>query len=130
MTGSQGMLDAFEGVGWGALLIGADGRVISLNGKARRHVGRAITIAQGDIAATDRTASAVLKRRVTAILSAAAVPLEGVLLPCQGSHPVMAYVISVAGAVGGSQREAKAIVVLIEADKKAAQQKRLCDGRG
>src|SRR5262245_31669719 len=39
MTRAEGMLDAFQRVGWGALLIDADGRVISLNDEARRHVG-------------------------------------------------------------------------------------------
>src|SRR5437762_658379 len=100
MAWAEGMLDAFERVGWGALLIGADGRVISLNGEARRHVGSAITIAQGQIAATHRTANAELKHRIAATVSADNGPLlaprGGVLLPRPDGRPVMAYVISAA----------------------------------
>ncbi|MFL5047022.1 MAG: helix-turn-helix transcriptional regulator [Xanthobacteraceae bacterium] len=116
------MLDAFERVGWGALLIAADGRVISLNGEARRHVGSAITIAQGQIAATHRTANAELKHRIAATVSADNGPLlvqqGGVLLPRPDGRPVMAYVISVAEPAG-SPDQAKAIVVLIDSDKQS-----------
>jgi hypothetical protein len=70
MVWTEGMLDAFERVGWGALLIGADGRVINLNGEARRHVGSEITLAQGQIAATHRTSNAELKHRIAETLSA------------------------------------------------------------
>src|SRR5215216_5828094 len=106
MAWAEGMLDAFERVGWGALLIGADGRVISLNGEARRHIGGEITIVKGQIAATHRTANAELKHRIAAILSGDNGPLlaprGGVLLPRPHGHPMMAYVISVAEPGGGS----------------------------
>jgi hypothetical protein len=58
MTRAEGMLDAFDRVGWGALLIGAQGRVISFNTEAGWHVGSVITIVQGQIAATHRRANA------------------------------------------------------------------------
>jgi hypothetical protein len=60
MVWGEGMLDAFERVGWGGLLIDADGCVIGLNGEARRHVGREIALIQGQIAATHRPANAEL----------------------------------------------------------------------
>jgi len=112
------MLDAFEHVGWGALLIDAAGRVISLNDEARRHVGSEIKIAQGRIAGTHRTANAELKHRIAATLSADNESLlamrGGVLLPGPDGRPVMAYVISFAEPGGGSPQQAKAIVVLID----------------
>jgi hypothetical protein len=46
----------------------ARGASVSLNGEAGRHVGSEITIAQGQIAATHRTANAELKHRIAAIL--------------------------------------------------------------
>jgi DNA-binding CsgD family transcriptional regulator len=120
---AEGMLDAFERVGWGALLIGADGCVISLNDEARRHVGSEITLAQGQIAATHRTANAELKHRIAATLSADNGPLPatrgGVLLPRRDGRPVMAYVISIAEPGGGSPPQAKAILVLIDSDKQS-----------
>src|SRR4051812_13323139 len=88
------MLDAFERAGWGALLVGADGRVISLNDEAGRHVGSEITIVQGQIAAANRTANTELKHRIGAILSAVPATRGGVLLPRPDGRPVMACVIS------------------------------------
>src|SRR5262245_12140296 len=79
MAWTEGMLDAFDRVGWGALLIGAQGRVISLNTEAGRHVGSVIAIVQGQIAATHRGANAELKHRLAAIAGKG--PLGGVLLP-------------------------------------------------
>jgi hypothetical protein len=121
MVWAEGMLDAFERVGWGALLIGEDGRVINLNPEALRHVGSEITLAQGQIAATHRTANAELKHRIAATLSEDNWPLltprGGVLLPRPDGRPVMAYVISIAEPGGGSLPQAKAIVVLIDSDK-------------
>src|SRR5262245_1673758 len=119
MTWAEGMLVAFDRVGWGALLIGSNGRIISLNGEARRHVGGAITIAQGQIAATDRRANAELKHRLAATLSAGKGPLGGVLLPRQDGHPVMAYVMPVAEPGGDSPQEDKIIVVLIDPSKQS-----------
>src|SRR5262245_61725532 len=117
MIWAEGMLDAFDRVGWGALLIGAQGRVISLNTEAGRHVGSEITISQGQISATHRTANAELKHRLAAILSAGKGPLEGVLLRRPDGHPVMAYVMSVPG--GDSPQQNKAIVVLIDSSKQS-----------
>ena len=119
MIWAEGMLDAFERVGWGALLIGAQGRLISLNTEAGRHVGCAITISHGHIGATHRTANAELKHRIAAILSGDKVPLGGVLMPRPDGHPVMAYVMSVAEPGGGSPQEDKAIVVLIDSSKQS-----------
>jgi DNA-binding CsgD family transcriptional regulator len=118
MTRAEGMLDAFEHVGWGALLIDVDCRVIGLNDEARRHVGSKIKIAQGRIAATHRIANAELKHRIAATLSAdnGSLPAMrgGVLLPSPEGRPVMAYVISFTEPGGGSPQHAKAIVVLID----------------
>src|SRR5262245_21437735 len=120
MTWAEGMLDAFEHVAWGALLIGADGRVIGLNDEARRHVGSGIKIAQGRIVATHRTANVELEHRIAATLSADNGTLlamqGGVLLPRPDGRPVMAYVTPVAEPGGGSQ-QATAVVVLIDSAK-------------
>src|SRR5438270_9131353 len=101
MAWAEGMLDAFQCVGWGGLLISADGCVISLNQEARRHLGNGIILAQGRIAATDRSANPELQRVLAAALSAvqdpSLPPREGVALPCAGGHPIMAYAIPVAG---------------------------------
>src|SRR5262245_516202 len=125
MVWGEGVLDAFECVGWGALLIDADGCVIDLNSEAQRHVGNGIALAQGRVAATHRPANAELQRLIAAILSAGSGPSltrrGGVLLPRPGGRPVMAYVISIAGSDGDTPTRAKAMMVLIDSDKKGDQ---------
>jgi DNA-binding CsgD family transcriptional regulator len=103
-------------------LIGADGCVIGLNGAARRHVGREITLIQGRIAATHGPAVAELRRLIAGALSAENepphTPREGaILLPRAYARPLMAHVISIAGPGGGSAHRAKAIVVLVDFGK-------------
>src|SRR5262245_16078007 len=122
MPWAEGMLDAFERVGWGALLIGAGGRLISLNREAGRHVGSVIAIAQGQIAAKHRIANAELKDRIAATLSGKRLSATrgGVMLPRPAGPPVMAYVIAVAEDEGGSPQEAGAIIVLIDFETKRA----------
>ena len=121
MRWAEGMLDAFERVGWGALLIGAEGRIIGLNREAERHVGSEILIAQGQIAAKHRTANAELKARIATIVSGkqSFATRGGVMLPRPDGRPVMAYVIAVAEREGGYPQEARAIIVLIDFDKRS-----------
>src|SRR5262249_23032530 len=110
MVWTDGMLDAFERVGWGALLVGAEGRVISLNAEAGKNIGGESTTAEGQMGATHRTGNVELKRRIALILSADDGPLPappgGVLLPRPDGRPVMAYVISVADPNGRSPEQA------------------------
>src|SRR5215510_3872467 len=121
MLWADGMLDAFERVGWGALLIGADGNVIDLNDEADRHVGRDITLSKGHIATTDRFANAELQRLTAAALAGENEPPRNprgaILLPRPDARPLMAYVIPIAGPVDDSARSARAIVVLVDLDK-------------
>src|SRR5215813_9118310 len=95
MLWADGMLDAFERVGWGALLIGADGSVIELNDEAHRHVGRDIALSKGQIATTHRPANAELQRLTAAALAGenepARMSLGAILLPRADGRPVMAY---------------------------------------
>ena len=120
---AEGVLDAFECVGWGGLLIGADGCVISLNREAQRHLGSGIALTQGRVAATHRPANALLQRLVADALSGgqglSPTTRGGLSLPRRGGRPVMAYVMSVAESGSGSPVQARAIVLLIDSDKQA-----------
>jgi DNA-binding CsgD family transcriptional regulator len=122
MRWGEGMLDAFERAGWGGLLIGADGCVIGLNGEARRQVGREIALGQGRIAAMHRPANAELQRLVAGALSAENEPPRtsrgAILLPRANARPLMAHVISIAGAGGDCAQRAKAMVVLVDLDQR------------
>ena len=68
MVGGEGALDAFEHVGWGGILLDADGSVIDLNNEARRHVGREITVCRRQVAATHRSANAELQHLIAGAL--------------------------------------------------------------
>ena len=121
MLWADGMLDAFERVGWGALLIGADGSVIELNDEAHRHVGRDIALSKGQIATTHRPANAELQRLTAAALAGENEPPRtsrgAILLPRADGRPLMAYVIPIAGPFDDSAQSARAIVVLVDPDK-------------
>src|SRR5262245_1228827 len=116
----EGMLDAFECVGWGSLLIGADGRVAGLNAEAQRHVGSGIALSGGHISAIYRPANAELQRLIAAALSpdfgSSLITTKGVLLPRTDGHPLIAYAVPIIGPEDdGAER--KAILVLLDSDK-------------
>ena len=121
MIWTDGMLDAFERVGWGALLIGADGSVIGLNREARRHVGRDIALSKGQIATMHRPANADLRRLTASVLAAqdepTRTPRGPILLPRADARPLIAYVIPIAGPADDSAQRARAMVVLVDLDK-------------
>ena len=59
MTGkarAEGMLDAFEWLGYAALLLGRDGAIIGYNNGARERLGSTIQVVNGQLAARDRAA--------------------------------------------------------------------------
>jgi DNA-binding CsgD family transcriptional regulator len=118
MVWGEGMLDAFECVGWGGLLIGGDGCVIGLNGEARRHVGREIALTQGRITATHRPSNAELQRLIASALSAENnATREAILLLRADARPLMVYVIPITGSGSDSAQHARAIAVFVDSDK-------------
>jgi DNA-binding CsgD family transcriptional regulator len=118
MVWGEGMLDAFERVGWGGLLIGGDGCVIGLNGEARRHVGREIALTQGQITARHRPSNAELQRLIASALSAEnSAAREAILLLRADAGPLMVYVIPITGSGSDSAQHAQAIAVLVDSDK-------------
>ena len=101
--------------------MGADGRVIGVNGEAHRHLGRDIALCEGQIATAHRPANAELQRLTAAALAGEdeppCTPRGAILLPRAHARPLMAYVIPIAGPVDVSAQRAMAIVVLVDLDK-------------
>jgi DNA-binding CsgD family transcriptional regulator len=122
MIWGEGALDAFEHLGWGGILLDADGRVIGLNSEARRHVGREITLSKCQVAATHRSANVELQVLIAAALSAHVGPSLAtrgtVLLPRADGSPLMAYVMTIAAAGGDGAQSAKAMIVLVDTEKR------------
>jgi DNA-binding CsgD family transcriptional regulator len=122
MVWGEGALDAFEHVGWGGILLDADGGVIRLNNEARRHVGREITLSKGQVAATHRSANAELQDLIAAALSAdssASLATRGaVLLPRADGFPLMAYVMTIAAAGADGPQSARAMIILVDTEKR------------
>jgi DNA-binding CsgD family transcriptional regulator len=122
MIWGEGALDAFEHVGWGGILIDAEGGVIGLNKEAQRHVGREVTLTNGQVTATHRSANTELQRLIDEALSAdsgTSLATRGtVLLPRADGSPLMAYVMTIAAAGGNGAQSAKAMIVLVDTEKR------------
>ncbi len=119
----EGMLEAFAHVGWGAILIGNEGRVVALNGEAQRLVGRDFFLAHGQIATVNRNANRELQRLIGSALSAEngssnAMMQEATLLSRPEGRPLMAYALPIRGSGKESVRSVKSVVVFIDPDKR------------
>src|SRR5262249_25314022 len=105
MLWADGMLDAFERGGWGALVMGADGSVIDLNDEAHRQVGRDVALSNGQIATTQRPANAELQRLTAAALAGGneppRMPRGAILLPRADAPRPMAHVMPITAPADG-----------------------------
>src|SRR5467141_3820844 len=64
---AEGMLDAFEQLGYGAVLVDHDGHVLELNDEAKRHLGLSIQIVRGQLTASDRVAKERMQQLIGGI---------------------------------------------------------------
>src|SRR5262245_13010622 len=117
MCRAEGMLDAFGWLGYGAVLVGRDGRVVELNREAQNHLGASLRLVHGRLAARDRRARRRLQELLAGIAEAPPdrpnAPSTAVL-PRAGARPMVAYAAPVppaafAGRPGG-------IVLLLDPD--------------
>jgi DNA-binding CsgD family transcriptional regulator len=122
MAWGEGALEAFEHVGWGGILLDADGNVVAINNEARRHLGRDITLSKCQVAAAHRLANAELQRLITEALSADRGPSLAtrgtVLLPRADEGPLMVHVVTIAAAGASNQHSARAVILLVDTTKR------------
>jgi DNA-binding CsgD family transcriptional regulator len=123
MVWSEGMLEAFTHVGWGAILISTEGRVVGINGEAQQRVGCDFLLTQGQIAPMHRNSNGELQRLIASALLAeneASIPKlrDAVLLQRPRGRPLMAYAIPIRASEKDSARHVKAVVVFIDPDKR------------
>src|SRR5262245_63169360 len=99
MTWGEGALCAFEHVGWGCILLRRDRRVIGLNAEAQRHVGREISLIDGQVVTAHESANVELRRLIAVTLLADSrqsfATRGAVLLPRPNRFPLMAYVLPI-----------------------------------
>ena len=117
----DGMLDAFEQMGCGGILIDFLGRALRLNGKARRHVGNGIALACGQVTASERGADASLQRLIGSVLRPGAphdAPVQGaVALPRRSGRPLILHAAPIVGSAEDVFQHAKAILMLVDPDE-------------
>jgi DNA-binding CsgD family transcriptional regulator len=112
------MLDAFDWLGYAALLVGRDGQVIELNREARRHLGSSIQVVRGQLTASDRFAKERLQELVQTVVRSGrgklgAVP-SAVLLPRPGKGPIVACAAPVPRTWRDSVAELGGLILLLD----------------
>jgi DNA-binding CsgD family transcriptional regulator len=112
------MLDAFDWLGYGAILLGRGGEVIDLNGEARAHLGSSIQVAHGQLTARDRCAKDRLQDLIAGIAHAGRAKANAgpsvVALPRPSGQPVLAYVARASAEVREGNPELGAVVLLLD----------------
>ena len=120
MTGkarADGMLSAFDWLGYGAVLVGRDGHVIDLNSEARRHIGSSLQVVRGQLAARDRQAKGRLQEHLADMADGHAkrdAAPSAVVLPRPSGRPVVALVVSTPTGLREGMPELGGIVLLLD----------------
>ena len=117
----QGMLDAFDLMGCGGVLIDLLGRVIRLNAKAQAHLGHGITLAHGQVLASHGPSNAALQRLIASVLQTGpahdAAARGAVALARRDRRPLIVHAAPVVGSAHDLFQRAKAILMLVDPDE-------------
>ena len=114
----RGMLDAFERMAFGGMLIDPFARVLHMNAQAERHLGDAIRLDKGRLVARHRESDAKLQKLLANVIS------NPVSLLAQGAvtiarphrRPLLAHVMPTTGFEKLGVKSRAAIVLLIDPD--------------
>jgi len=111
------MLATFDWLGYGAILIGRDGRVIDFNSQAESLLGTTIEVVRGQLTAGDRRANegllSLLANAVDGDRHVHAAP-GAVLLPQPSGRTVVAYMAPVSSSLRERVPEVSGIVILLD----------------
>jgi DNA-binding CsgD family transcriptional regulator len=114
---AEGMLDAFEWLGYGAILVSRGGHVIDLNPEARKHVGSSIQVVGGQLTARDRDAKLRLQEFIAGIAVGRskhdAAP-SAVVLPRPSGRRVVALMASTPAALRQGIPDLGGIILLLD----------------
>jgi DNA-binding CsgD family transcriptional regulator len=115
-----GTLDALSRLGFGAIVLDPDKRVVELNDEAKKCLGSCIRIVDGRLAGIERNSN----EQFQSLITAAAQPQGGmsadqesfVLLPGPGVRPVIAYATPIPSARRQEAIGLGAIILLVNQD--------------
>jgi DNA-binding CsgD family transcriptional regulator len=114
----EGMLDAFEWLGYPALLLGRDGAVIAYNRGARAHLGSTIQVINGQLAARDRAAKEQLQQLIAGVTDGgrgkSGTDPSAVVLPRPSGPPTLAFVAPASNEARERIPELGAIILLFD----------------
>jgi hypothetical protein len=113
----DGMLDTFDWLGYGAVLIGRDGHVVDLNKQAEDYLGSSIEVVRGQLTARERRAKEGLQDLVASLMGdrgkLGGAP-SAVLLPQPNGRPVVAYMAPATSALREGVPELGGIILLLD----------------
>lgn len=119
---ATGMLEAFDRMGAGGILIDAQGRALRLNSSVRPHIGRGLTIERGQVCASyggaDPALQALIGSAVQADPAHEAPPRDAVVLPRPGQGPLIVHAAPIVGSAQDVFQRARAILVLVDPDRR------------
>jgi DNA-binding CsgD family transcriptional regulator len=111
------MLDTFDWLGYGAVLIDRDGQVVDINKQAENHLGTSIEVVRGQLTARDRRAKEGLQDLVASFTGdrgkLGGAP-SAVLLPQPNGRPVVAYMAPASSALRESVPGLGGIILLLD----------------
>jgi len=117
---AEGMLDAFDELGYGAILLSRSGTVLQSNNEAKRHLDDAIKICRDKLAARDGNANESLQKLIASVVAAAGAPRDteanAVVVPRRAGRPVVAYATPLSAGSREELPEAAGIILLVDPD--------------
>lgn len=117
---SEGMLDGFERMGCGGVLLDRLGRVVRLNPRAQRHMG-SLLVTRGELRASDRGANVALQKLIGSVLHPGpaheAAPIGAVAIPRPGASPLIVHAAPLVGSARDLFQSCKAVLMLVDPDE-------------
>ena len=114
----SGMLDAFDRMAFGGILIDPFARVLRMNLHAERHINKAIRLVKGRLVALHREFDANLVKLLASVTANRNrfITENAVAIARPHSSPLLAHVMPVKGFENAGPRSPAAIIVLVDPD--------------
>jgi DNA-binding CsgD family transcriptional regulator len=118
---TEGVLDAFDLLNCGGILIDVVGKAIRLNARAQQKIGRGLSLVQDHLTASHRGANAALQGLIGSVLQpgpAHEAPARGaVAVPRTGGRPLIIHAAPIVASAGDIFQRAKAILMIVDPDE-------------
>ena len=118
---AEGMLDSFESIGCGAILLDQAGRVRRLNAGAQREIGKGLRVVGGVLRASDPRVNPALQRLIGSVLYSGpaheAAPIGALAVPRAEGSPLVLHGVPVLGTACELFQSCKAVLLLVDPDE-------------